>query len=103
MLKMGNLPTLLTRFVEISRGFSSPLLFIVFASFITLANKILLLDIFMTNFYFLINYEYLTTECGKIFTPSTLSCAYYYVKNIYYEGSLNRVKFKTESQSQVFT
>ena len=47
---------------------------------------------FLTNFDFLIFYSYLTTECGKIFTLAGLSFAYYYVKDNYYEGSLNKVK-----------
>ena len=47
---------------------------------------------FLTNFDFLITYSYLTTECGTIFTLSGLSFAYYYVKDTYYEGSLNKVK-----------
>ena len=40
----------------------------------------------LTNFDFLMTFSYLPTECGKNFTISGLSFAYYYVKDTYYEG-----------------
>ena len=48
--------------------------------------------VFLTNFDLLITYSYLTTECEKIFTLSGHSLAYYYVKDNYYEGLLNKVE-----------
>ena len=47
---------------------------------------------FLIGFDLLITYSYLTTEYGKIFTLSGLSFANYYVKDTFYEGSLNKVK-----------
>ena len=58
----------------------------------TLANKILIFKVFLTNIDFLITYSYLTTECGNISTLSSLSFAYYYVKVTSYEESLKEVK-----------
>ena len=56
----------------------------------------------MQTFDFLIVCSYLTTECGNIFTLPALSFAHYYVKDTYNEGSLNKVKSKTISQTQTF-
>jgi len=66
---------------------------IFYTDMISTANKIWLFQsFFLTNFDFLMTYSYLTTDCGTIFTLSGLSFAYYYVKDTYYEGSLNMVK-----------
>ena len=60
---------------------------------ITLANKIWIFQSFLDKlWFFFITYSYLTTECGAIFTLSGLSFAYYFVKDTYYEGSLNKAK-----------
>ena len=40
----------------------------------------------------MIIYRYLTTECGKTFTLLPLTFADYYVKDTYYQESLNNVK-----------
>ena len=59
---------------------------------ITLVSKILFpRSIFDKLRCWIIN-SYLTTECGKIFTPSARSLAYYYGKDTYCKGSLNKVK-----------
>ena len=69
---------------------------------ITLANKIYLFPSFLTDFYYLMLYRLLTTECGKIFTLPALSFASHSVKDIYYKGSLNMVENLNESLSQTF-
>ena len=69
---------------------------------ITVAKKSHFFIVFLTNFDFSITYNYLTTECGKVFTLSALSFVYSYVKDTYYEGSLKKIKVKTECQTQFF-
>ena len=69
---------------------------------ITLANKVLLFLVFLTNFYFLATYSYPPTKFGKISTLSALSFAYYYVKDTSSEGHLTRLKVKIDSQGQTF-
>ena len=59
---------------------------------ILLVNKILHLHIFFIYLVVFIIYSFLTTECGKVFTPSAFSFANYYVKDIYYEKLFNKVK-----------
>ena len=69
---------------------------------ITLSSNILLFIVFPTKIDFLIIYRYLITECGKIFTLSHISLAYYYVKVPIAKGQLTMLKVTAESQSQTF-